>query len=194
MRFARARPASRCRATRRAWSTPTVARCRPTPSAASRCAGRPAAAISPTSASANTCRTAGTSPATPTSMDADGYFWYQARSDDMIVSAGYNIAGPEVEVGAARPSRGRRMRRGRRARRGARPDRQGLCGAAAGLQRRHGARPRLLQEHVKATIAPYKYPRAIEYVTALPRTQTGKLQRFELRRMAGDAASHKLAS
>jgi 2-aminobenzoate-CoA ligase len=56
------------------------------------------------------------------------------------------------------------------------------------------ASTRVLQEHVKATIAPYKYPRAIEYVTTLPRTQTGKLQRFELRRMASDAASHKLAS
>ena len=51
-----------------------------------------------------------------------------------------------------------------------------------------------LQDHVKATIAPYKYPRTIEYVAQLPRTQTGKLQRFELRRMAADAASHKLAS
>ena len=48
-------------------------------------------------------------------------------------------------------------------------------------------------EHVKATIAPYKYPRAIEYVTSLPRTQTGKLQRFELRRIAQDSA-HKIAS
>jgi 2-aminobenzoate-CoA ligase len=52
----------------------------------------------------------------------------------------------------------------------------------------------VLQEHVKATIAPYKYPRAVEYVTLLPRTQTGKLQRFELRRMAAEAPSHKLAS
>jgi 2-aminobenzoate-CoA ligase len=50
-----------------------------------------------------------------------------------------------------------------------------------------------LQDYVKATIAPYKYPRAIEYVATLPRTQTGKLQRFELRRTAGEAA-HKLAS
>ena len=53
---------------------------------------------------------------------------------------------------------------------------------------------KLLQDYVKATIAPYKYPRAVEYVTALPRTQTGKLQRFELRRIAADAASHKMAS
>jgi 2-aminobenzoate-CoA ligase len=56
------------------------------------------------------------------------------------------------------------------------------------------ATTKLLQEHVKATIAPYKYPRTIEYVSQLPRTQTGKLQRFELRRIAADAASHKLAS
>jgi 2-aminobenzoate-CoA ligase len=53
---------------------------------------------------------------------------------------------------------------------------------------------KLLQDYVKANIAPYKYPRAIEYVSALPRTQTGKLQRFELRRLAGEPASHQLAS
>ncbi len=126
-------------------------------------------------------------------MDGDGYFWYQARSDDMIVSAGYNIAGPEVEaallahpavaecgvVGASDEERGQIVKayvvlRG------------GYSGDAACTK--------MLQEHVKATIAPYKYPRAIEYVAALPRTQTGKLQRFELRRMAGDAAARKLAS
>ena len=56
------------------------------------------------------------------------------------------------------------------------------------------AMTKALQEYVKATIAPYKYPRAVEYVAALPRTQTGKLQRFELRRIASEAASHKLAS
>jgi 2-aminobenzoate-CoA ligase len=126
-------------------------------------------------------------------MDDDGYFWYQARSDDMIVSAGYNIAGPEVEaallahpavaecgvVGAPDEERGQIVKayvvlRG------------GYSGDAACTK--------VLQEHVKATIAPYKYPRAIEYVSQLPRTQTGKLQRFELRRMAGEPASHKLAS
>jgi 2-aminobenzoate-CoA ligase len=126
-------------------------------------------------------------------MDDDGYFWYQARSDDMIVSAGYNIAGPEVEaallahpavaecgvVGAPDEERGQIVKayvvlRG------------GYSGEAACTK--------VLQEHVKATIAPYKYPRAIEYVSQLPRTQTGKLQRFELRRMAGEPASHKLAS
>ena len=51
-----------------------------------------------------------------------------------------------------------------------------------------------LQDHVKATVAPYKYPRAVEFVTELPKTQTGKLQRFELRKMAASSASHKLAS
>ena len=126
-------------------------------------------------------------------MDADGYFWYQARSDDMIVSAGYNIAGPEVEaallehpavaecgvVGAPDEERGQ------------------IVKAYVVLRGGHNgdaATTKVLQEHVKATIAPYKYPRTIEYVTQLPRTQTGKLQRFELRGMAADTASHKLAS
>jgi 2-aminobenzoate-CoA ligase len=126
-------------------------------------------------------------------MDADGYFWYQARSDDMIVSSGYNIAGPEVEaallehpavaecgvVAAPDEERGQIVK----AYVVLRP---GYSGDAAATK--------MLQEHVKATIAPYKYPRTIAYVTQLPRTQTGKLQRFELRRMAADAASHKLAS
>jgi 2-aminobenzoate-CoA ligase len=125
-------------------------------------------------------------------MDADGYFWYQARSDDMIVSAGYNIAGPEVEsallahpavaecgvVGAPDPDRGQ------------------IVKAYVVLRPGHAgdaAMTRGLQDYVKETIAPYKYPRAIEYVATLPRTQTGKLQRFELRRMASEAA-HELAS
>jgi len=126
-------------------------------------------------------------------MDEDGYFWYQARSDDMIVSSGYNIAGPEVEaallehpavaecgvVGAPDEERGQIVK-------AYVVLRTGYSGDAATTK--------LLQEHVKATIAPYKYPRTIEYVTQLPRTQTGKLQRFELRRIAADAASHKLAS
>jgi 2-aminobenzoate-CoA ligase len=126
-------------------------------------------------------------------MDEDGYFWYQARSDDMIVSSGYNIAGPEVEaallehpavaecgvVGSPDEERGQVVK-------AYVVLRMGYSGDAATTK--------LLQEHVKATIAPYKYPRTIEYVTQLPRTQTGKLQRFELRRIAADAASHKLAS
>jgi 2-aminobenzoate-CoA ligase len=116
-------------------------------------------------------------------MDEAGYFWYQARSDDMIVSAGYNIAGPEVEaallthpavaecgvVGAPDDDRGM------------------IVKAYVVLHPGHAPGADLtkaLQEHVKAEIAPYKYPRVIEVVDALPRTQTGKLQRFELRRMA----------
>jgi 2-aminobenzoate-CoA ligase len=124
-------------------------------------------------------------------MDADGYFWYQARSDDMIISAGYNIAGPEVEsVLLAHEA-------------------VAECGVVAAPDEERGSivkayvvlRPgyagdaaltRTLQDHVKATIAPFKYPRAIEYVAQLPRTQTGKLQRFELRRIAQGA--RKLAS
>ena len=69
-------------------------------------------------------------------MDQDGYFWFQARADDMIISSGYNIAGPGGRERADRPSRGRRMRRGRQAGRGARPDRHGLCGAEARVHRR----------------------------------------------------------
>jgi 2-aminobenzoate-CoA ligase len=120
--------------------------------------------------------------------DEDGYFWYQARSDDMIVSAGYNIAGPEVEaallthpavaecgvVGAPDPERGTVVK--------------------AYVVLRPGAEPspetvRALQEHVKAEVAPYKYPRVVEFVAELPKTGTGKLQRFELRRRAMEEAS-----
>ncbi len=126
-------------------------------------------------------------------MDADGYFWYQARSDDMIISAGYNIAGPEVEVVllthlavaecgvVAAPDE----------------ERGHVVKAYVVLRPGHAgdaAMVRTLQDFVKAAIAPYKYPRAIEFVTTLPRTQTGKLQRFELRRMAAATAAHKLAS
>jgi len=114
------------------------------------------------------------------SMDADGYFAFQARSDDMIVSAGYNIAGPEVEsallthdavaeagvIGVADEARGQIVK----AFIVLKP------GFAAG-----DAMCRTLQDHVKASIAPYKYPRAIEFREALPRTETGKLQRFRLR-------------
>jgi 2-aminobenzoate-CoA ligase len=125
-------------------------------------------------------------------QDADGYFWYQARSDDMIVSSGYNIAGPEVEevllthpavaecgvVGAPDADRGF------------------IVKAYIVLRADHAgdaALTKTLQDHVKNTVAPYKYPRAIEYVSALPRTQTGKLQRFELRKIASEAAA-KMAS
>jgi 2-aminobenzoate-CoA ligase len=113
-------------------------------------------------------------------MDADGYFFYQARTDDMIISAGYNIAGPEVEgallahpavaecgvVGVPDPERG------------------AIVKAYVVLKpdaRASEAMAKALQEHVKNAIAPYKYPRAVEFVDALPRTETGKLQRFKLR-------------
>ncbi len=116
-------------------------------------------------------------------MDADGYFWFQARTDDMIVSAGYNIAGPEVEdallrhpwvaecavIGVPDVQRGQ------------------LVKAYVVLKPGVPADPadpactRLLQDHVKALIAPYKYPRALEFRNSLPRTATGKLQRFRLR-------------
>jgi 2-aminobenzoate-CoA ligase len=113
-------------------------------------------------------------------VDEDGYYWYQARTDDMIVSSGYNIAGPEVEaallrhadvgecavVGAADAERGTIVKAFVVLRDGVTP------GAAAAEQ---------LQRFVKATIAPYKYPRAIEFVTSLPRTESGKLQRYLLR-------------
>jgi 2-aminobenzoate-CoA ligase len=125
-------------------------------------------------------------------QDADGYFWYQARSDDMIISSGYNIAGPEVEevllshpavaecgvVGAPDPERGH------------------IVKAFVVLRAGHtgdAALTKTLQDYVKNAVAPYKYPRAIEYVSVLPRTQTGKLQRFELRKMA-ESGAEKLAS
>lgn len=112
--------------------------------------------------------------------DSDGYFWYQARSDDMINSSGYNIAGPEVEgalllhpavaecavIGVPDADRGQ------------------IVKAFVVLKSGHegdAQTTETLQEFVKATIAPYKYPRAIAYCTALPRTPTGKLQRYRLR-------------
>lgn len=117
--------------------------------------------------------------------DADGFFWYQARSDDMIISAGYNIAGPEVEasllthpaiaecgvVGAPDPERGMIVKAYVVLKNGVTAD---------------AALTKALQDYVKADIAPYKYPREIAYVDELPKTRTGKLQRFELRRMAAE--------
>lgn len=113
-------------------------------------------------------------------VDADGYFVYQARTDDMIVSGGYNIAGPEVEsalllhpavaecgvIGVGDAERGQ------------------IVKAFVVLRPGHAAdeaQVRVLQDFVKATIAPYKYPRAIEFRASLPRTESGKLQRFRLR-------------
>ena len=112
--------------------------------------------------------------------DEDGYFWYQARSDDMIISSGYNIAGPEVEnallrhpsvleagvIGMPDPDRGQLV----------------TAFVVLGPEVPTGeATVKELQEFVKARIAPYKYPRAVHFVPALPRTNTGKLQRFKLR-------------
>jgi len=113
-------------------------------------------------------------------MDEDGYFYYQARSDDMIVSGGYNIAGPEIEaalmlheavaecgvIGVADPERGQIVK--------------AFVVLRAG-QREDAAMIAALQDFVKNTIAPYKYPRAVEFRESLPRTETGKLQRFRLR-------------
>jgi 2-aminobenzoate-CoA ligase len=125
--------------------------------------------------------------------DADGYFRYQARSDDMIISAGYNIAGPEVEtVLLTHPAVAECGVVGQ-------PDveRGQIVKAYVVLNQGFPADitlTRALQEYVKSTVAPFKYPRAIEYVTSLPRTETGKLQRFELRRRAAESAASKLAS
>lgn len=113
-------------------------------------------------------------------QDTDGYFHYQSRTDDMIISAGYNIAGPEVEdcllrhpavaecgvVGMPDDERGQIVQ----AHVVLKP---GVVG--------DGACTQALQDFVKAHIAPYKYPRAVVFVDSLPRTETGKLQRFKLR-------------
>jgi 2-aminobenzoate-CoA ligase len=121
-------------------------------------------------------------------QDADGYFWYQARNDDMIISAGYNIAGPEVEVALLTHPAVKEC---------------GVVGAPDGdrgmvvrayVVPHPGHLPddrlaKALQDHVKREIAPYKYPRSVVFVDRLPRTETGKLQRFALRQQAaqGDA-------
>jgi 2-aminobenzoate-CoA ligase len=113
-------------------------------------------------------------------MDADGYFFYQARTDDMIISAGYNIAGPEVEGALlAHPAVAECGVVGW-------PDeeRGTIVKAVVVLKPGHAKDAAMvteLQDFVKKTIAPYKYPRAIEFVDTLPRTETGKLQRFRLR-------------
>ncbi len=113
-------------------------------------------------------------------MDADGYFYYRSRTDDMIISAGYNIAGPEVEDALLRhPAVAECGVIGR-----ADEERGQIVEAHVVLKPGHEASPELtaqLQEFVKGQIAPYKYPRAIRYLSALPRTETGKLQRFKLR-------------
>jgi 2-aminobenzoate-CoA ligase len=112
--------------------------------------------------------------------DADGYFWYLARSDDMIVSSGYNIGAPEVEnallahpavaecavIGVPCPERGQKVK---------------AFIVLAGFAEPSDELVQKLKDFVKETIAPYKYPREIEFVEALPKTATGKLRRVELR-------------
>jgi 2-aminobenzoate-CoA ligase len=115
--------------------------------------------------------------------DADGYYWYQARSDDMIISAGYNIAGPEVEeallghpdvlevavVGAPDADRGM------------------IVQAYVVLRdpaAANAAKATELQDFAKQSIAPYKYPRVVEFVAELPKTISGKTQRYRLRQLA----------
>ena len=113
-------------------------------------------------------------------QDADGYFFYQARDDDLIITAGYNVAGPEVEdallkhpavaecgvVGILDADRGMVVK------------------AFVVLKPGHAddaAMAKALQDHVKAVLAPFKYPRQVAFMARLPRTETGKLQRFKLR-------------
>ncbi|WP_218511192.1 AMP-binding protein [Variovorax sp. dw_308] len=112
--------------------------------------------------------------------DDDGYFFYQSRADDMIVTAGYNVGGPEVEdallqhpavaecgvIGKPDAERGMIVK--------------AFCVLKPGNDA-DAEMVKALQDHVKATIAPYKYPREITFVDSLPRTETGKLQRFKLR-------------
>jgi 2-aminobenzoate-CoA ligase len=117
-------------------------------------------------------------------QDAEGYFHFAARNDDMIISSGYNIAGPEVEaallahdavaecavIGAPDAERGM------------------IVEAHVVLSGGHeptAAMAKLLQEHVKRSIAPYKYPRRVLFIDALPKTETGKIQRFRLRQGGG---------
>jgi 2-aminobenzoate-CoA ligase len=113
-------------------------------------------------------------------MDEEGYFWYQARTDDLIVSSGYKISGPEVENALLdHPSVSECGVVGV-------PDEERGCIVKAFVVLRPGIAAteemtKVLQDFVKSQIAPYKYPRSIEFVSALPRTETGKLQRFRLR-------------
>ncbi|MEM7043810.1 MAG: AMP-binding protein [Pseudomonadota bacterium] len=114
------------------------------------------------------------------SRDADGYFHFAARNDDMIVSSGYNIAGPEVEAALLSHDAVAEC-----AVVGVPDDERGMVVEAhvvLGAGEEPGdAMTKQLQDHVKATIAPYKYPRSIVFANALPKTESGKIQRFRLR-------------
>ena len=113
-------------------------------------------------------------------QDADGYFFFQSRADDMIITSGYNVGGPEVEDALLKhPAVAECGVIGEP------DDERGMVVKAFVVlkpgQEAGEAMTRLLQDHVKATLAPFKYPRRIEFVGSLPRTETGKLQRFKLR-------------
>ena len=125
--------------------------------------------------------------------DDDGYFWFQARTDDMIVTSGYNISGPEVEAILLEH------------------DAVAECAVVASPDEERGNVVKAfvvlaesfdgddtlageLQAHVKARIAPYKYPRRIEFIDELPKTQTGKIQRFRLRTLEAESARQRLLS
>jgi 2-aminobenzoate-CoA ligase len=113
-------------------------------------------------------------------QDDDGYFFYQSRADDMIITSGYNVGAPEVEdallkhpavaecgvVGVADEARGMVVK--------------AFCVLKPGFEG-DAAMVKTLQDFVKASIAPFKYPREIEFLARLPRTETGKLQRFKLK-------------
>ena len=126
-------------------------------------------------------------------VDEEEYYWFQARGDDLILSAGYNISGPEVEAtllghqavaecaAVAAPD----------------PERGNIVKAYIVLREGVKSTDQLvveLQDFVKQSIAPYKYPRAIEFMTALPKTQTGKVQRFKLRELATADAHSEVQS
>lgn len=120
--------------------------------------------------------------------DTDGYFWYQARTDDMIISSGYNISGPEVEsvllehpavqecavIGVPDEQRGQLVK--------------AFVVAKAGVERSPNT-AKQLQDWVKEQLAPYKYPRVVEFIDTMPRTATGKLQRFVLRDRAREGTT-----
>ncbi|MDD3784302.1 MAG: AMP-binding protein [Hydrogenophaga sp.] len=118
-------------------------------------------------------------------QDDDGYFFYQARTDDMIITAGYNVAGPEVEAALLQhPAVAECGVVGK-------PDDERGMIILAFVVLKPGLpadadQAKALQDHVKHTLAPYKYPREVRFVPTLPRTETGKLQRFALRRQAAE--------
>lgn len=116
-------------------------------------------------------------------QDAEGYFFYQARTDDMIITAGYNVAGPEVESALmAHPAVAECGVVGRP------DDERGMVIVAYVVlksgQTGGALQVKALQDHVKQSLAPYKYPRDVIFIDKLPRTETGKLQRFALRNLA----------